>query len=209
MEEKDGTIYIWTNLINGKQYIGQTTRALKERIYEHKKSNGSSIINAAIKKYGIENFKIISFSCPEKDLDWTESFLEAKLNTIVPNGYNLQPGGSKYKHHHEITRQKMRDNHPDQSGKNHPMFGRVGEKNPRFGKHHTKEVKQKLSKARRDENNPAAQPAILISPEGIEYKLLCYYPFCREHGLSGGNICQVLQGKRKHHKGWTGKYLEK
>jgi len=35
----------------------------------------------------------------------------------------------------------------------------------------------------------------------------CYYPFCREHGLNGRNICEVLQGKQKHHKGWTGKYL--
>lgn len=28
------------------------------------------------------------------------------------------------------------------------------------------------------------------------------------YNYSNGNITKVLQGKRKHHKGWTGKYVE-
>ena len=288
MEEKDGTIYIWTNLVNPKQYVGQTTRILKKRIYEHKnqassKRTDKSLLSNAIKKYGIENFKIISFSCPEKDLDWTETFLEAALNTIAPNGYNLESGGNKNKHPSEETRKKMRDNHANFSGENHPQWGLKGEKSPHFGikrpdraeknkqmcgdkhpnfgKHLTKKQKDKISETQKGrskpkpigfreklskifiekginkgennpmfgkhqteetkqlirdnmpdqsgENNPRARPVILISPEGIEYKLPCYGPFCKKYHLTTDRIRFVLQGKTKNYKGWTGKYLQK
>ena len=243
MEEKDdGTIYIWINLVSPKKYVGQTTRALKKRIREHiNGSNGSLLLHQAINKYGIENFKVISFSCPEKDLDWTEGFLETALNTIAPNGYNLMLNEHQHKRHNKITKQKMRDNHWDNSGENHPsfgthpteatiqkqskaktgeknsMFGRTGENNPSFGKkrpEHSKAMSGKNNPMFGDhrfvgENNPNARPVILISPEGIEYKLPCYKPFCREHDLNIGNIYAVLHGKRKHHKGWTGRYIDK
>ena len=172
MEEKLGIIYIPTNLINGKQYVGQTTRDLKERIKGHKKHG--CLLHNAIKKYGFKNFKVISFSCPEKDLDWTETFLIKELNTLAPNGYNLQTGGSEFKHHHELTIQKMKNNHADVSGENNPMFGirffgkdnhkfgkgylMTQENNPNFGNHWTQEQKDaqsdKLKGRFAGENNP-------------------------------------------------------
>jgi group I intron endonuclease len=253
MKQKDGAIYIWTNLINRKQYVGQTTRTLNQRMSEHKNSAGCPIIHAAIKKHGIEKFKIISFSCPEEDLDWTEGFLQKTLNTISPNGYNLILNEHQHRRHNEISIQKMRDNHWDNSGEKNPFFGKhhteetkqkiseaeSGEKNHNFGKHHRETTKQKMRENHQDqsgENNPffgkhhtqeerahhskimkgknagknngRARVVLLISPEGIEYKLSCYHPFCKEHNLSGGMICLVLQGKYNHHKGWTGKYIE-
>jgi predicted GIY-YIG superfamily endonuclease len=60
MSQNVGTIYVVTNLVNGKQNVGQTTRKLKKRIKEHE--NHGFLLSKAIKKYGIENFKIISFS---------------------------------------------------------------------------------------------------------------------------------------------------
>jgi group I intron endonuclease len=132
MDSQNGTIYIATNLVNGKQGIGQTVRKLKERIYEHKKGRGSLLLHRAIRKYGIENFKWISFSCSEDDMDWMETFLIKELKTQVPNGYNLENGGNKNKHHHELSKQKMKENHPDTSGENNPFFG----------KHHSEETNQ-------------------------------------------------------------------
>lgn len=35
MAEKLGSIYLATNNANGKQYVGQTIRTVKERWYEH------------------------------------------------------------------------------------------------------------------------------------------------------------------------------
>ncbi|MFA5031326.1 MAG: GIY-YIG nuclease family protein [Patescibacteria group bacterium] len=125
MNQKLGTIYIATNLVNGKQYVGQTTKNLKRRIRGHKNKRNYPISNA-IKKYGIENFKWISFSCPEEDLDWQESFLIKELNTLAPYGYNLETGGNKNKHLHKSTREIMSINMIKRlrNKKNHPMFGR-------------------------------------------------------------------------------------
>lgn len=143
MESRNGTIYIATNLKNGKQYVGQTTRTLQRRIYEHKTYDKSGILHKAIQKYDNKNFKWIFFSCPEEDLDWTETFLLKELNTLSPNGYNLETGGNKNKHLSEETKGKLR-NIQQKWHKNNPeariehskkLKGRfVGKNNPNFGK---------------------------------------------------------------------------
>ena len=167
MEQNFGTIYIATNLINRKQNVGQTTRTFKKRQKEHHGKNDTLLLYRAIKKYGAENFKWISFTCPEEDLDWTETFLIAELNTQVPNGYNLESGGHKNKHHHELTRKKMSENHWDNSGENHPMWGKhpsektrqkisesnSGENHPMWGKHHIEESRQKMSESQLGEKS--------------------------------------------------------
>ncbi len=52
-------IYKIENKSTGKIYVGQTQRTLKERIGEHKrKSRKLSLIDRAIKKYGIDAFEI-------------------------------------------------------------------------------------------------------------------------------------------------------
>ena len=38
------------------------------------------------------------------------------------------------KHHTEGSKQKISENHPDNLGKNNPMYGRTGEKNPSYGR---------------------------------------------------------------------------
>ena len=103
------------------------------------------------------------------------------------------------KHPTEATKQKLS---VATRGENNPCFGRTGEKHPFFG------IKRpEHSKKMRDEKNPRARSAILISPKGVEYKLSCYYSFCREHHLLPSCICEVLRGRQKNHRGWTGRYL--
>lgn len=80
---------------------------LLKRITKHKNDKGCRVFFRAIKKYGLENFKKIQFSCPEEDLDWIESFLIKEFKSQVPNGYNLESGGHKNKHVHKKTRQKI------------------------------------------------------------------------------------------------------
>jgi hypothetical protein len=54
-----------------------------------------------------------------------------------------------------------------------------------------------------------AKKVILISPNGVEFILPCYRPFCEENGLDASSIRKVLIGKRPQHKGWRGKYNER
>ena len=68
-----GLIYLATNKVNWKVYIGQTWRSLKERKYEHIKAsrNGNSnmLFHKAISKHGIDNFDwTVLFESDDKEL---------------------------------------------------------------------------------------------------------------------------------------------
>lgn len=91
-----GYIYKITNIINNKSYIGQTRNTIKTRMYKHiSKANKNNItgIDAAIRKYGKENFIVEELcKCSDEDLDEQEKFYIQKYDTFQ-NGYNLTIGG--------------------------------------------------------------------------------------------------------------------
>ena len=87
-------IYLITNLINNKQYVGQTVYTKEKRWSGHLK--GALCVDKAIQKYGVENFKLETLEEIEieADLDRSEQYWISELNTMVPNGYNITPGGN-------------------------------------------------------------------------------------------------------------------
>lgn len=98
MVKEIGTIYMITNLINNKQYIGQTIRKPSVRFAEHlsvsQKSNYMAV-HRAIKKYGSKNFQFsILEQCPQELLDEKETYYIKKYNTFN-EGYNSTLGGQK------------------------------------------------------------------------------------------------------------------
>jgi group I intron endonuclease len=111
-------VYLITNTINGKRYVGQTTNSLEFRFSQHRRQNDCRCLYAAIKKYGEENF-LIEAICEPSTLELMneiESEYIERYNTLVPNGYNLTVGGVAPKHH-EDTKKKMSLSH---LGKPHP-----------------------------------------------------------------------------------------
>lgn len=92
MAKVDGIVYLITNLLNDKRYVGQTTQSLEKRMNEY--THGKQYIDRAIRKYGRKNFtaEIIEM-CPVEQLNERERFWIAKLNCKTPNGYNLTDGG--------------------------------------------------------------------------------------------------------------------
>jgi len=109
--QMEGIIYIATNLINKKQYVGQTTRGLQERMRKHFYTNRCPKFHNALKFYGKENFKWFFFEWPMDDLDYPEVFWQTTLNTLTPNGYNLITCGNKNKKFSEESKKKMSDAH--------------------------------------------------------------------------------------------------
>ena len=87
-------IYLITNKINGKQYIGQA-KDINKRIKSH--TRGKLHIDKAIAKYGINNFYIdILIECPEDMLDVWERDMIALYGTYNSSrGYNHTEGGDK------------------------------------------------------------------------------------------------------------------
>lgn len=88
-----GVIYKITNLVNGKIYVGQTKKSLKERFQEH--SCTDYPIGRGIRKYGKENFTIEPLEeCETREqLNECEIFWIAELKSKSPNGYNLTDSG--------------------------------------------------------------------------------------------------------------------
>jgi group I intron endonuclease len=148
-----GYIYMLENKINGKIYIGQTTRPIHTRLKEHRKGkrNCSAIYNA-IQKYGWENFEKDYYECPDEDLDFDEELLVREMRTLSPNGYNLREGGGSRGKWSEESKQNLSE--ATQGEKNH-MYGRTGEKNPLFGKTLSDDTKKKISEANSGEKNHA------------------------------------------------------
>lgn len=106
----------------------------EHRVTKHLRKN--SIIGKALRKYGVENFNQYIFEGIQEDtLDFVESEMISRLNSISPNGYNLDSGGNKNKHITEDTKRKMS---LSKKGYKNPMFKKgykqVGEKNPMFNK---------------------------------------------------------------------------
>src|SRR5271157_1134009 len=92
-------VYLITNRINGKRYIGQTSYSLEKRWFLHKNRKGCTALSNAIDKYGADNFNMeVLFSVPTREMagDLEIEYIK-RYNTKAPNGYNLTDGGEGVK----------------------------------------------------------------------------------------------------------------
>lgn len=120
-------IYLYTNKINKKKYIGQAQNlpareATHKYNAKHKKSNMA--IDYAISKYGYENFllEIIEHTTEELVND-RETFWINKLNTLAPNGYNIAIYGAAPIRGRKQTEEARAKISKATSGENHWNFG--------------------------------------------------------------------------------------
>lgn len=103
-------IYKITNLVNGKIYIGKTTKTIEQRFKEHihgaklwkneellgKKHRRQSRFMPALNKYGYDNFKIelVESYADDVNLEEKEKYWISYFNSTDPEiGYNISPGG--------------------------------------------------------------------------------------------------------------------
>ena len=82
-------VYVTTNLINRKQYVG-SHKGEENDIY----LGSGKILLKAIKRYGKENFKkeILEECDPSLNLILETKYIK-EYNTLVPNGYNISVTG--------------------------------------------------------------------------------------------------------------------
>jgi len=132
-----GKIYLITNTINNKVYIGQTKLTLEQRFKEHQRPSKKMSVSKAIQKYGRENFIIeLLEECDVHNLDERETFYIKKYNSYEEGYNNTIGGGSQYISHTPEVKQKLSIS---AKGK------LVGEKNPAK----RPEVREKISQAQK------------------------------------------------------------
>jgi group I intron endonuclease len=113
-----GFIYRITNRINGKKYIGETTKKdpikrWEGHLHAIAKGQGCPLLQRAILAHGKENFTFeVITECDDKDRYELEKEYIKSENSLAPNGYNVLEGGPGGgflgKKHSNETREKMR-----------------------------------------------------------------------------------------------------
>jgi group I intron endonuclease len=110
-------VYLITNTISGKRYVGASSHTLPQRWARHKikaRSGSTSPLHIAVRGDGYEAFsmRVLSEVANAEVLNKIEAFWIRELGTLTPSGYNLSPGGSGrgagWKHYSE-TRNKIGD----------------------------------------------------------------------------------------------------
>ncbi len=213
-------IYKITNEINGKSYIGQTTKTFEERYNGSGHwwvCTGNAHLKNSSEKHGYDNFSIKILKKNIKtleELDKFEIYYIKKYNTLYPNGYNFCSGGGNRDYCQEICDKisntlrkgkKYKFKNPEglvieienltrfckQNGLSRPMMIRLGQGGYRQHKGWTRpEVTLKTKK--------------FMSPEGKEFiiKERELRPFCRKYNLHHGAMNDVWNGKYSQFKGW-------
>jgi group I intron endonuclease len=134
-------IYLITNNITGKQYVGQSIR-LSKRFWRHKNAAKTQnpreafCLHKAIAKHGVENFKfdVILYANDPDYLNMMEQKIIDAYKTMAPFGYNLDTGGVTNRKVSEETKLKL-------------SLALKGKPCPTKGKPHTEETKQKIALA--------------------------------------------------------------
>lgn len=167
-----GVIYMTTNLINGKKYIGRDSKNNPNYL-------GSGIqLKRSIKKHGRNNFekKILEVCVSNEELIQREeywlNYYDAANDPMFYNSTNLSTGGSLFfgRKHSESSRKKMSEsrtgsrNHMwgrqfseehrkkisennigKHKGEKNYWFGKTGIDHPAFGKIHSEDAKRRRS----------------------------------------------------------------
>ena len=180
---KNYYVYLHLNKTNGKKYYGITSEVRPEirwqKGYSHNKH-----FSSAIKKYGWDNFEhiIIADKLTKIEAETMEQQLIARDQTNNSQyGYNLTSGGGLGVFRHSEESKKLMSEHSK------------GELNPMYGKHHSKETKDKISKAL--SNHPKTSKRVLcietnqVFPSSREIE--------RQLGINHYSINQVCNGKQK------------
>ena len=226
MKEKIGYVYLTTNLVNGKQYVGQH---LHDGFDDKYKGSGMAITNA-INKYGWNNFdcKVICWCTTQTQLNEAEDNYIKLLDTMYPNGYNLRGGGAKGRFsvegrenisrghkgqipwnkglkgvtkHTEETRKKMstivKNRWKSIEYKDKLSKSLKGKPSVMKGKHEKEETRVKISKALT--NHPSKSKKVYqFTKDGVFVKEWdSLREIERKLGYNAGNISYCCHGKLK------------
>lgn len=197
-------IYKITNKINGKYYIGQTTQGIERRWKDHCKNSNKSAISLAIKKHGKENFFIESIvKCDSvEEMNKRETMCIKVLNSLAPNGYNIEVGG-KNRNMAESTKKKLSKINkntipPDRKGctisKKHKLQISAKMKGVKKSESQIEKLKKTLALT------GTSNKQVKCLNNGVVYKSMS--EAANQLGLSALGVSRNARGQTKSHKGF-------
>ena len=138
-------IYIITNILNRKQYVGKTIHSIHHRFEQHCNDTNNTYIDSAIKKYGRENFKVeLLMKCPDDEWQyWEKHFIQCMHTHWTEGGYNLSRGGDE----NPMSDPKVREKHLE-AVRNPERLRKIAES--ARGRRHSEESKHKMSRIQKE-----------------------------------------------------------
>ena len=127
MEERIYKLYMHTNVVNNKKYIGITRQKINARWQNGNGYKNNKYFHRAIQKYGWDNFRheVILCNLTKKEAEMFEiEMIKYNKSNDRKFGYNIDSGGNSNGKISEETRKKLSKNHRDISGKNNPLYGK-------------------------------------------------------------------------------------
>ncbi len=220
LSKLEGIIYLITNNINKKQYVGKTKVTFRKRYRACRwwKNPSNSHLKHAANKYGPENFSIDIIESNIKEiekLNQLEIYYIKKLNTLYPNGYNYFPGGEGITHTDETKKLASErqagdfvfyDHKLDKEIKVHNLYKFCQENNLQDSLMSILSTKDVGRKRHKQYTLPGVKIKKwkLLSPDNREYIILEgeLRNFCKQNNLNKAGIFQMTEGNYSHHKGW-------
>lgn len=163
-------IYLTTNLISGKQYIGQHYGELDDSYL----GSGTYCKNA-IKKYGKQNFKkeILEICENYDELNKAEQKWIEKFNAVKDSHfYNIASGGSNSNPLAGLTEEQRKQRSKKLSeyvkGEKNYFYNKhyKKEQHPMWNHHYSEESKKKMSLAKQGNKAPTAKSVAIYDLEG-------------------------------------------
>lgn len=134
-------VYKYTNIYNGKVYVGQTKRTLEERALGGRGYNGSRVFYNAICEYGWQSFEgeILEDGLTRNEAGEREQYyIRLYQSNDSQFGYNVNSGGASSYMSDEskkVISDKAKERYKDKT------------KNPMCGKKHSDETRAKMREA--------------------------------------------------------------
>lgn len=200
MEEKNYTVYMHKNKINGKVYIGITKQKPQ---YRWNDGNGykTQLFYKAILKYGWDNFEhyILFEHLTKQEAEYKEIQLIKKYNSHCGKyGYNVLDDINKHRTERNLIKKR----------KKREVKETTKEKlrKANLGKHLSLETKNKLSKLRKGKSNLKNMKKIICIETNIIYNGLIIAS--QKTNINFKNIQSVCSGRSKTAGGYHWQYYE-
>ena len=215
-----GIVYLVTNIINGKFYVGKTTKTLSRRKTEHfSQQNPGRVFDNALRKYGKNAFcwEILCECSSKEELNGQEIYFIKKYKSCIlegNGGYNMTWGGdggifgdanpAKRPEVREKLRQlNLGDRNPvkrpdvrDKISKT--LSGR------RLSKSHREAISEGMlgRYTPKGEDNWFSKKYLITFPDGTQKIIKGLLEFCKQNNLSYNRIRYAQRAKKSSTDGF-------